>query len=104
MRLKGYALSKKKDEDSWAYGGVKRRDFRHAHDEPEIPAHNGKRKNTKKWCKGKEGREHIPVRKAKVWTNRQTGEERLLYTTVVCEKCGKKLRRFSGGVRDILDL
>lgn len=97
-------MSKKKDTDSWAYGGVKRRDFRQAKDNPEVAPHAGKRKNTKKWCKGKEGREHIPVRKAKYYNDPRSGERKILYTSVVCDKCGKKLRRYDGGIRTIFDL
>jgi len=50
-----------RDSDSWKAGGIIKRDFNHAHDEPEVPKHNpAKRtkKNTKRWCRGKEGREH----------------------------------------------
>ena len=79
-------MSKKKDKDS--YGGVKRRDFRHAHDEPEVPRHKGSKKNTKKWCKGKKGVEHTSILRKKTW---RTGEERVLYYSNECEKCGKHL-------------
>lgn len=78
-------MSKKKDEDSWRYGGIKRRDFRSGHDEPEVPRHKGAKKNTKKWCKGKEGVEHIPVGKTK-WYGDRFG-----YSYNECEKCGKRL-------------
>jgi hypothetical protein len=44
---------------SWNEDSNKRRDFRQSNGEPEpkIPKHQNK-KDTKKWCKGKEGREH----------------------------------------------
>jgi hypothetical protein len=45
--------------DSWHARGIKRRDFRHVKGDPEVPgSRNRGRKNTKRWCKGKEGREH----------------------------------------------
>lgn len=83
-------MSKKKDEYSWAYRGVKRRDFRHAHDEPEVPRHKGSKKNTKKWCKGKNSIEHTSILRKKTWRNSK-GEERVLYRYNECEKCGKHL-------------
>lgn len=46
------------DGDSWRASGVKRRDFRRAKDAPEVPGSRGRRKNTKKWCKGIVGRKH----------------------------------------------
>lgn len=78
-------MSKKKDEGSWAYGHIKRRDFRHSHDGPEVPRHKGTKKNTKKWCKGKEGVEHVPMGKTK-WYGDRFG-----YSYNECEKCGKRL-------------
>ena len=44
------------DDSSWKASGVRRRDFRHSHDGPEVSG--PKRKNTRKWCKGVVGREH----------------------------------------------
>lgn len=82
-------LSKKKDEYSWRYGGIKRRDFRHTNDGPEVPRHKGTKKSTKKWCKGKKGVEHIPIRKIKYYTIR--GERKEAYRFTECEKCGKRL-------------
>lgn len=83
-------MSKKKDEDSWRYGGIKRRDFRSAHDEPEVPRHKGK-KNTKKWCKGKRGVEHVPVLREKTYKSNRDGQIRVMYRYNECEKCGKHL-------------
>ena len=84
-------MSKKKDADSWRYGGIKRRDFRHAHDEPEVPRHQGKKKNTKKFCKGKQGVEHVSVRRAKTYKNSK-GETKTMYHYIECENCKKRLR------------
>lgn len=82
-------MSKKKDEDSWRYGGIKRRDFRNAKDDPEVPRHKGTKKNTKKWCKGKRGVEHIPVRRTKYYMLR--GERKPMYRFTECVNCGKRL-------------
>lgn len=52
----------KRDPDDWHAGGVNKRDFQHAHDEPEVPKHypaKRRKKDTKTWCRGKEGREHV---------------------------------------------
>lgn len=47
------------DGDSWRANGVKRRDFRHTKGDPEVATRAVRgRKNTKLWCKGKEGVEH----------------------------------------------
>ena len=42
----------------WRMRGIKRRDERNTKKEIRPPASN--KKNTKKWCKGVEGREHKP--------------------------------------------
>lgn len=46
------------DDSSWRAGGIRHRDNRHDHGTSEVPRHRGKKKDTKKWCKGKVGREH----------------------------------------------
>lgn len=46
---------------SWGKEGAnRRRDFRQTHDGPEAPAHRS-RKDTKRWCRGVVGREHVYV-------------------------------------------
>lgn len=52
----------KRDPDDWKARGIKKRDFNHSHDEPEVPKKNPskrKKKDTKTWCRGKVGREHV---------------------------------------------
>lgn len=44
--------------DSWARESIEYKDQKHDHGTEEIPRHRGKKKNTKRWCKGKVGREH----------------------------------------------
>jgi hypothetical protein len=71
-------MSKRKDESNWAYGGVRRRDERHTHEGQEVPTHN-KKKNTKRWCKGKVGREHkFELVQQRFWTLHK------------CSVCGKQ--------------
>lgn len=68
------------DDSSWKASGIKRRDFRHTHDGPEVPRHQGK-KNRRKWCRGKVGREHQLVRvRASRWIDND-----------VCTECGKQV-------------
>lgn len=75
-----------KDKDSWAAGGVLRRDFRQDKSVDGVSG-AGRKKNTKKWCKGKEGRPHVPV-----WTeakgNYSWAKEHPIME-VSCERCGK---------------
>lgn len=73
-----------RDPDSWKAGGVKRRDFRHTHDGPETPRHVGRRKNGKRWCRGKLGREHTPIHRVK-----QYG-----YAVDECSVCGRVIRYY----------
>lgn len=80
-------MSKKKYLDDWSGGALKRKEFRHTHNGPEVPRHIGKKKNTRKWCKGKVGREHVWSRTAYLtikWLNKS-------YYCWHCEGCGKQL-------------
>jgi hypothetical protein len=80
----------KDDDSSWKAGGIKRRDFRHTKNGPHIPKHQGKKKKTKKWCKGIEGREHVI---------KHTNHPRYsAYAHVdLCEICGKEVKMYFGG-------
>ena len=73
-----------KDKDSWKASGVIRRDFRRSHDGPEVIRSRNKRKNLKRWCRGKEGKEHdfvvVPKRYEYSW---------FTSTKYVCTVCGK---------------
>ena len=83
------------DSDSWKAGGIVRRDFRSGKvDYPERELRGkSKRKNTKRWCKGREGREHVPEIK-RTWQRSgvfdKNGKEILVvaYSEVVCSVCG----------------
>jgi hypothetical protein len=58
------------DMTSWKSSGIIARDFRHSHNGPEI-SKAPKKKNTKKWCKGKIGVKHelaIRVRAGEVYS------------------------------------
>ena len=47
------------DTSSWKASGIQRRDFRSTINGPEVQRTNGSKKNTRRWCKGVEGREHV---------------------------------------------
>lgn len=48
-----------KDPDSWKARSIAKRDAKHIHDGPEVPKPpRNKRKDTKKWCRGKVGVGH----------------------------------------------
>lgn len=79
------------DKDSWRAGGVICRDARHDKSQPSRPGRaSKKKKDTKRWCRGKAGVEHRPrwrqCRKAHFY-------ERLVFA---CEACGKELDHWWG--------
>lgn len=55
----------KEDHDSWAAGGIIRRDFKHSHDGPEEMPHKkrgrGKTKKHYKGCPERDGKAHVYV-------------------------------------------
>lgn len=52
----------------------------------EIPKHRSK-KNTKKWCKGKEGREHQPI-----WEeNKKYSIPQSIWLIYRCTQCNKEI-------------
>lgn len=74
---------------SWKARGVAVRDARHTHDGPEV-AKPSATKDTKRWCKGKVGREHKLVVTLDV---KWHGYPRLLRS---CTTCGKEFGSYSG--------
>lgn len=86
------------DSTSWMAGSVLRRDARQVRDNPEVK-HPGK-KNTRKWCKGKIGREHLVATRewmpGKSWNHRQHLED-------YCVHCGKVMRFWWEQPKEILD-
>lgn len=70
------------DSDSWKASGVQRRDARQIKDNPQVK-HPGK-KDTKRWCKGKVGREHVLLtRSIQLGGSREWGDEDY------CKVCSK---------------
>lgn len=63
-----------------------RRDFRSGRNEPEIPKRGGikRKKDTKRWCRGKVGREHEPFH----------FKRHAYYHVDVCRVCGKQLKSY----------
>lgn len=79
----------------WCFGGVERRDFRATKGGPEeLPHRPTRRGKNKRWCKGKEGREHRY--KQVIWYTYNyrddDGKARQRHTyRWVCQGCGKVL-------------
>lgn len=77
----------------WKEGALKRRDARHTKvsDEPTKSVKVAKKKDTKKWCRGKEGVEHklecVPYSATKKTTQKFYESWRLL----ICKTCGKEM-------------
>ena len=72
----------------WKERSIKRRDARHTK-EPEIrPPGGSNKKNTKRWCKGKVGREHKP--ECRNYSN-DVGNLFKGWRILVCTDCGKHL-------------
>jgi hypothetical protein len=85
-------MSKYKDPDSWRYGGVRRRDFRHTHDGPEIPPHRKtKKKVNKSRCDHRWSDPHISYRYT---LSKKLGDQTMLteywWETIRCLNCGKR--------------
>lgn len=79
------------DDSSWKADGIKHRDNRHDHGSSEV-SRKGKKKNTRKWCKGKVGREH----EIEVVSWRRSSK----YLIERCANCGKEFG-FQGTAIDL---
>jgi hypothetical protein len=79
-----------KDSDSWKASGIKRRDFRNVHNGPEVNT-KGKKKNTRKWCRGKTGKEHRIIHQPHPTFGK--------YGTHIdrCDECGKEVNCYWPG-------
>jgi hypothetical protein len=94
----------------WKEESNKRRDIRHTKDSDEHRKESSvKKKNTKKWCKGKAGREHKSVcmtyAEAKLSAEERNlkrpgvgyiGKSMSRYRFLVCTSCGKELAIYYG--------
>lgn len=79
-------MGKQKDDNSWNYSGVKRRDFQHTHDGPEEMPH---KKKSKKAGRKKSRCEHsYKVIEERTWAYRAGHAQRMI--VLHCKKCGKK--------------
>lgn len=80
----------------WKEGASKRRDVRHTKSSDETSSTAPNKRNTKKWCRGKEGVSHQPkcmeYAKVKGVSKSWAQSWRLL----VCEGCGKELEIWFG--------
>lgn len=55
----------KRDKTNWNATSIIKRDVRHSHDEPRVSLKS--KKDTKRWCRGKVGVEHVWERYAKYY-------------------------------------
>jgi len=83
------ATISKDGKSSYHVQGLVKRDKQHSHDGPEVTRPSG-HKDTRKWCKGKVGREHKPEA---VLIAGHGSIPQLVYA---CKKCGKELDHFWG--------
>ena len=82
------------DPLSWKARGTAVRDSRHEHAGPEVASAPSRPRDTKRWCKGKVGREHALV----VRDARELGKYALQTRQRLvqfCSKCGKELDSWS---------
>lgn len=80
----------KEDSYSWKSGGVKRKMERQARD-PVVERPFPKKKDTKRWCRGKEGVEHEIVEREKT-----AGYHGIDVKERACKNCDKVFQVWSG--------
>lgn len=82
----------KEDTSSWHSSAIIKRDFRHNGDDLEPVKLLTKKKNTRKWCYGKVGREHTLIRLKPIY-NWSWDKEIYSYVRVICTTCKKEMYR-----------
>lgn len=83
----GQAVRLKENSSSWRARGVIRRDFRHAHGDPETPRRRGRRKDTHRFCRGNPNKPHqLPAVELPDF-----GPNPVQRVEVECERCGALL-------------
>jgi hypothetical protein len=88
----------KEDKSSWKAGGIIAKDVRNTKDEPKQRPHH-KKKNTKDWCRGREGKPHEPS----AWLQ-ENGYYGAYQHTIRCLKCNKILnQRWKSFFRNLND-
>lgn len=85
--------------DSWKTESAARRDERSTKDEEPERARSHAKKDRKRWCGGREGREHTPkaIRRSELEKFRALGSWLGGSIILFCEKCGKELETWYGG-------
>lgn len=83
----------KKDSGSWHASGVINRDKRHDKSFDGATGKPKKKKDTKRWCKGKEGRVHELEWREMKWSasTRSVLKKRSYTMEIVCTKCGRSV-------------
>lgn len=81
--------------DSWKKTAANRRDFKASKDEADNKPSNSAKKDTKKWCKGKQGKKHtLAVKPYKDLKGDSGATDRKHYTNGwyirYCTTCGKE--------------
>lgn len=82
------------DCNEWKARGIAKRDFQHSKDGPEVIEGRPKKKSkSKRWCKGKEGREHRwKYTVVREWRRKIYGTEDYVVEQErrwICQGCGK---------------
>lgn len=84
----------KENSNNYRASGLKRKDAKHTKlDDRHLPV-SGK-KDTKKWCGGKVGREHKLKCLAKGWRG-----VRVVWYALACTECGKELKVWYPGFKN----
>jgi len=86
---------------NWKQDANKRRDNRQSKDNDEPKRVAKKRKNTKRWCKGKEGQEHTFVCMTYAEAKHPPKDDIMgkvckRYRFLVCTTCGKEVETYYG--------
>jgi hypothetical protein len=81
--------------DSWKKQATDRRDARQNPDEPRPRPQTNKKKDTKRWCRGVEGRTHAPVwepwQPYADWLKQLSGRRKVYWLNYTCTVCKKVL-------------
>ena len=82
-----------RDDFSWHASGILARDARHEKTEKQVPGHRAK-KDTKRWCRGKVGREHEGEWKGYDEVNNTTPSNASRHRNLrylVCKRCQRHI-------------
>lgn len=75
----------KEDKTSWHSSAIIKRDFKHGNVPIPERSHTKGHKDTRRWCRGRIGREHLMQREIKRWYPHSSG-----YIIARCAACRKE--------------